>query len=65
MLVLALGWITLQFGGGDRTQAEGTNQGHTAVRSEGHYANAGEVNPRDTFDSFTDVEMAVFNQAAV
>ena len=69
MSVLALGWIALRFGGGDRAQAEGTNRGDTSIRSGGHwYADAREANHHedvsDTFDSFRDVEMAVFNRAA-
>jgi len=69
VFVLALGWITLQFSGGDRVQKEGTNRGRAAVQSRGHcYVDAGEANPRedttDSFDSFRDVEMAVLNRAA-
>ena len=69
MSVLALGWITLQFCGGDRAQVKGPDRGHAAVRSGGHrYADAGEVIPHEdvpnSFDSFRDVEMAVFDRTA-
>ena len=59
----------LRLGGGDHTQAEGTNRGRAAVQSEGHCnVDAGEANPHEgvseTFDSFTDVEMAVPHRMA-